>query len=116
MGLVFHHATKGTVAALNTRMTGFSVQSGTYYQGTIACEIPKIPFLQGRYFVDIWLGDGPINLDVLKQYLVLEVLDSDYYGTGHAPFAHMGTVFLDGKWTLVANAAEGIINRSTPQL
>jgi lipopolysaccharide transport system ATP-binding protein len=104
MGLVFHHATKGTVAGVNTRMTGFQIPSGRYAVGTVSCELPKLYFLQGRYYVDVWLGDGPANLDVLKEYLIIDIDESDYYGTGHAPFANMGTVFLDAEWDFHSNS------------
>jgi lipopolysaccharide transport system ATP-binding protein len=98
MGLVFHSLSKGMVAVVNTRMTGSSISSGQYHAGTIECNIPKLPFLQGNYLVDVLFGNGRSNLDLLKQYLVVEIMDTDYYGTGHSPSANQGTVFLDANW------------------
>jgi homopolymeric O-antigen transport system ATP-binding protein len=100
MGLVFHHATKGTVGAINTRMTGFAPSAGKHSRGVLRCTIPKLPFLPGHYYIDLWLGDGATDLDVLMQYLCFEVKESDYYGTGHGPFSHLGMVVLDADWQL----------------
>ncbi|TWT33782.1 Teichoic acids export ATP-binding protein TagH [Posidoniimonas corsicana] len=100
MGLVFSHITKGVVAGVNTRMTGFSANAKPRASGKFSCRIPKLPFLQGAYEVDVWLGDGATNIDVLKGYLSFEIAGTDYYGSGKLPIPHMGTVMLDATWRL----------------
>lgn len=100
MGLTFHHVGKGTVAAINTRIMGYSPVCDSTGLITYTCVIPKLPFIQGLYNVDVWLGDGPANIDVLMHYLSFEVSATDYYGSGKPPMSHMGTVLLDAKWRL----------------
>lgn len=100
MGLVFRHAMKGTIAGINTRMTGFSAVGEVHRSGTFRCTIPKLPFLQGAYTIDLWLGDRNTDVDVLKEYLHFTIAPTDYYGTGTSPFEQMGTVFLDAVWSL----------------
>lgn len=100
MGLVFNHVSTGPVAAINTRVTGFSHTNKNYSAGRMRCTIPKLPLVQGRYEVDVWLGDGPSDLDVLKGYLAFDLEATDYYGSGVPPMASLGTVLLDASWDL----------------
>jgi lipopolysaccharide transport system ATP-binding protein len=98
MGLVIHHLTFGTVGAVNTRMTGFAPIEGQYRSGTLTCRIDNFPFLQGQYTADLWLGDGPANLDVLNGFIEFHIEDGDVYGTGKVPFAHLGVGILYANW------------------
>ncbi len=98
MGVVLSHATKGVVGGLNTRTAGWQIADGDYREGTLSCTIPKLPLLPGRYTIDIWLGDGHRNLDVLKQFLCFEIAATDYYESGVFITGSNGTVLLDVDW------------------
>jgi lipopolysaccharide transport system ATP-binding protein len=101
MGIVINHMTMGIVAGVNTRMTGFDSCGGPFDSGAIRCTLKQLPFLQGTYTVDVWLGDGPEDLDCLVGYLRFTIEESDIYGTGRIPFQHMGIAFLKPEWQLV---------------
>jgi homopolymeric O-antigen transport system ATP-binding protein len=100
MGVVVHHLTFGTVGAVDTRITGFSpapLSSGIY-----TCTIEDLPLLQGYYTVDVWLGDGADNVDVLEAACSFTVIESDVYGTGRVPYPHLGVMMFKPVWRLKA--------------
>jgi len=98
LGVVINHSTYGTAGAVNTRMTGFEVEAGSYKEGTLRCRIKQFPFLQGHYTADLWLGDGPTDVDALLGYLEFEVEEADIYGTGKIPFDTMGVAIIQPTW------------------
>ena len=119
MGVVLHHSTLGTVGAVNTRMSDFEARGGPYRRGKISCVLKRPPLLQGTYMVDVWLGDGPVDLDCLTGYLVFELDPVDIYGTGRTPFQHLGMIFLEPQWRIEEHhsdrdASAGAANRVEP--
>ena len=98
MGVIMQHSTLGTVGGVNTRMTAFEPPRGQYRAGTLSCVLKRPPLLQGIYAIDVWLGDGPADLDCLSGYLRIEIDAADVYGTGRTPFHHMGSIFLEPQW------------------
>ena len=98
MGVVLHHLTRGTVGGVNTRMTASEPEPGRYTAGTLSCTLKQPPLLQGHYRADLWLGDGPADLDCLEGFLNIEIEPADLYGTGRVPFQHMGMIFLQPRW------------------
>lgn len=101
MGVVINHTTMGVVGGVNTRMTGFESADGPYHSGSFKCLLNELPFLQGTYTVDVWLGDGPRDLDCLQGYLRFTIEESDIYGTGNTPVSKMGVAFLNPEWELL---------------
>ncbi|HVS35912.1 MAG TPA: ABC transporter ATP-binding protein [Gemmataceae bacterium] len=98
MGVVLNHSTLGTVGGVNTRMTAFEPEPGTYRHGVLSCTLRRPPLLAGTYGIDLWLADGPIDLDCLSGYLQIEIEAADIYGTGRTPFQHMGMIYLEPEW------------------
>lgn len=99
MGVVINHLTFGVVGGVNTRMTGFEVgKAGFYTSATMRCILKSPPLLQGNYTADIWLGDGPNDIDNLIGYLEFCIEETDIYKTGRPPFSFMGTIFLQPEW------------------
>jgi lipopolysaccharide transport system ATP-binding protein len=103
MGVVINHATFGTIGGVNTRMTGFETYGVSDGSATMRCTLKQTPLLQGDYTVDIWLGDGPIDIDNLTGYLSFRIEETDVYGTGRTPFAHMGVIFLEPIWKVITH-------------
>lgn len=102
MGVIINHTTLGVAGGVNTRMTDFRADGGPYATATMRCQLKRLPLLQGQYTIDLWLGDGSVDLDSLTGYLSLHIEDTDVYGTGRTPFAHMGMVYLDPHWQMTA--------------
>jgi len=101
MGVIVNHVTQGVVGGVNTRMTGFWMDNGLYNSATLQCVIERTPFLQGSYSMDLWLGDGPTDLDSLSEYLSFNVEETDIYQSGHPPFAQFGVIYLDAQWKVL---------------
>jgi lipopolysaccharide transport system ATP-binding protein len=101
MGVVINHATFGTVGGVNTRMTGFETNGREFSTALMRCSLEHLPLLQGDYTVDLWLGDGLIDVDTLTGYLNFHIEETDIYGTGKTPFGNMGVFFLKPKWELI---------------
>ena len=100
MGVVINHATLGTVGGVNTRMTAF--EPGDFAESaTMSCKLKRMPLLQGRYTVELWLGDGSEDVDCLVGYLSFTIEPSDVYGSGQTPFARLGAIYLEPEWNIV---------------
>ncbi len=99
MGVVINHAMKGVVGGVNTRMTGFNgapAKAGDY---RYACKLSPIPLLPGNYAIDLWLGDGESNIDHVSSAFEIAIDANDIYGTGKAPFGHLGVIYLQAEWS-----------------
>lgn len=103
MGVVLHHTVHGVVGGVNTQMTGFRAEPAG--AGVFRCRLGKAPLLQGSYSLDVWLGDGPENVDVIEGGCMFSVVEGDIYGTGVTPFAHMGVNFFRPAWEMEASGA-----------
>ncbi len=102
LGVTINHAGFGPLGTVNMRMTGFDEYEGPYATGTMRCLLPRFAFLPGHYTVDLWLGDGPGDSDVVYQYLSFDIENADVYGTGKTPFADFGVAFFHAQWELTA--------------
>jgi lipopolysaccharide transport system ATP-binding protein len=115
MGVVLNHETRGTVGGVNMRMSGFDCR-GPHRSATLRCMLPRLPLLQGQYNLDLWLGDGPQDVDCLMGCLTFTVEPSDIYGTGRTPFADLGTMFLTPRWEVVAPQDSAVAPARDPSL
>lgn len=97
MGVVVRNAYEQPVAAVNTRMTG-NLAARPLAAGTITFSLPQLMLVPGSYWLEVWLGDGAIDLDVVEKCARFEVDSTDYYGTGHPPFSHLGHLVLSPTW------------------
>ena len=104
MGVVINHLTRGTIAGINTRMTGFEAPKGLYREGLYRCMLEPLPLLQGEYSLDVWLGDGSSDIDTVSHAATFTINDADIYGSGGRPFSHMGVVFLKARWAFESGA------------
>jgi lipopolysaccharide transport system ATP-binding protein len=66
--------------------------------GRFICDLPKIPFRSGRYYVDLYCAVNRISSDWIQLASVFSVVDGDYYGSGKIPESAKGIVFLDHNW------------------
>jgi lipopolysaccharide transport system ATP-binding protein len=116
LGIVVSHPTLGNIGGVNMRMTGFDAKRSEYDRGIIRCRIKDTPLLQGEYTVDVWLGDGHVDLDMLAGVARFEVEVSDIYGTGAEPYRRLGTVFLKAEWEINDDAATAAPARASGEL
>ena len=60
------------------------------------CEIPSFTLMPGQYHMHIWLDINHAEADLVFMAARVTVLESDYYGTGKAPWN--GTFVLKHHW------------------
>ncbi|MBU4446560.1 MAG: ABC transporter ATP-binding protein [Candidatus Marinimicrobia bacterium] len=65
----------------------------------ILCKIPNLPLLQGRYYLNIWIGEYNKPSDFIESVLSFDVLGKDVFGTGRQPDQRYGgVVFVEHEW------------------
>lgn len=74
--------------------------------GTISCTIDNLPLLPGKYSFDVYLGDGPHDVDVVYDAISFEVQPADVFGTGHLPPSGVSLIYWPASFALT--------NKSTP--
>jgi len=104
MGVVINHSTFGAVTAVNTRMTGHFSYESSCSSGFIRCTIEQTPFVQGLYYVDVWLGDDKMDLDTLTGYLFFNIEATDIYKSGRIPFSDLGVIYLKPSWQFIPDS------------
>jgi len=62
------------------------------------CNIPSLTLVPGRYTLRVWMDIGPDQVDLVDDAALIQVIESDYYGTGRVPWN--GTFVLKHRWYL----------------
>ena len=60
------------------------------------CDIPSFTLMPGAYHVKIWLDINHAEADLVSYAARVNVIESDYYGTGKAPWN--GAIVLKHRW------------------
>jgi lipopolysaccharide transport system ATP-binding protein len=102
LGLVVSSPMHGPIAAVNTRMKRPTVPWEALSQGTLTATFHDLPLIQGRYTIDLWIGDGSQDLDTVPGALVFDIVPDDVYGSGVVPFDTLGPVLLRPDWLMEA--------------
>jgi hypothetical protein len=100
MGLVINHSSFGAVAGVNMRQTGDELET-SFSEGILQCKLKHLPLLQGNYTIDLWLGDGPGDVDTVSNFLSFTIEPTDIYESGKVPFSHLGVIFLDARFEMI---------------
>jgi lipopolysaccharide transport system ATP-binding protein len=65
---------------------------------TYVCNIPSLTLVPGEYSIRVWVDSSGDSLDIVDDAARLQVIESDYYGTGRVPWN--GTFVLQHHWYL----------------
>ena len=65
---------------------------------TLTCEVPSFTLMPGEYKVKVWLDLRGKEADAIEDAAKINVLESDFYGTGKVPWN--GTLVLKHNWYL----------------
>lgn len=114
MGVVLNHPLFGAVGGINMRMTGHGNRASASGNFVMRCRLRDLPFLQGRYSIDLWLGDGSRDIDAVMGCLALHIEGTDVYGTGKLPFANLGVAFLKAEWEVAGNPRQSFGGAAKP--
>ena len=100
LGLVIKTRRGISVGTINMKMTGDVADVPIDGAGEIICTLEAPPLTPGTYSVDLWLGDGLMDSDMIEGALRFNVEPSDFYGTGVSPVPEHGPMVLQASWTL----------------
>ena len=64
----------------------------------LSCEIPSFTLMPGEYAVKVWLDLKGSEADAIEDAAKMQVLESDFYGTGKVPWN--GALVLKHRWYL----------------
>jgi lipopolysaccharide transport system ATP-binding protein len=67
---------------------------------TVACEIPALPLIPGRYHLHAAVRHGQDSYDRVNYAAMIEITPADVFGTGRLPFAHDGPCFVPSSWSI----------------
>lgn len=80
-----------------------SFEPGCFYEQQAGaqiyvCDIPSLTLVPGQYSIRIWVDSCSDSLDMVDDAVRLQVIESDYYGTGRVPWN--GAFVLQHHWYL----------------
>ena len=100
LGLVIKNSHGVSIFGVNNKFIGGYRFEKSIAAGVITCRLDDLPLLPGRYSLDIYLGDGIENVDVIYDAISVEVLSADVFGTGQLPPAGVGLIFWSASFAL----------------
>ena len=101
IGAIFKSDGGQRVAGINTAMTGVRVESPRGPREQAILQIPQLPFLPGRYSVDVSITHGRSGrIDYVDRACQFTVVEGDVYGTGYHLSADYGVVYVQGSWEI----------------
>ena len=105
IGAIFKSDGGQRVAGISTAMTGVRVESPRSPREQAVLRIPQVPFLPGRYWLDVSITRGRSGrIDYVDRAAQFTVVEGDVYGTGYHLSADYGVVYLQGSWEIRRNA------------
>jgi lipopolysaccharide transport system ATP-binding protein len=69
-------------------------------QGRFIIRIPKLPLLEGRYFLNLWCEVNGGLADWVKEALIIDVVEGDYFGTGKLTPKNHGGMLVEHMWSI----------------
>ncbi|HEY0795430.1 MAG TPA: ABC transporter ATP-binding protein [Acidisarcina sp.] len=87
-----------------------AADAGAY---VFTCDIPSLTLMPGDYTVAMWIDLGLSKADWIEDAFRITIIDSDYYGSGKAPWN--GMFVLPQSWRLETSdevAAERVMERA----
>lgn len=98
--VVRQHKTGEPVFCVNTEMLGQSPKADEATQFTCTFSFDQLDLVHGDYTVDVWLASDGLTFEVIRGAALLEIVESDIFGTGQAPMTHLGPLVVRPKHRL----------------
>ena len=76
--------------------------------GRVNCHVPALPLLPGKYRVDVAVGTWNELLDYVEHAGTIQILPSDFLGTGELPNSRQGVMALHSTWQMVDETIESV--------
>ena len=108
IGMIVKDSHDRWLCDINTYMSSSGIAEPRSWSEVATLELDRLPFVPGQYPIAISVssdGRGGGRLDYVDCAAVLEVSDSDIYGTGFSLGQSKGVLYLEGRWN-VENAKD----------
>ena len=69
--------------------------------GQLVCRIPYLPLQPGQYYVTLSFSSGGPLCDKIRDAVVFEVGDGDFFGTNSLPPKSAGDLLVPHRWTCI---------------
>jgi lipopolysaccharide transport system ATP-binding protein len=100
IGIVIKNAHGLAILGVNNKFIGGYRFEGRVGSGTISCKIDRPPLLPGKYSLDLYLGDGSHDVDVIYDSISFEVQAADVFGTGQLPPPGTSLIYWPAQFAL----------------
>ena len=100
LGVIIKNSHGIAIFGVNNKFIGGYRFEKRVASGLISCTLNDLPLMPGRYSLDLYLGDGPQDIDVVCDSISIEVLPADVFGTGQLPPPICGPVFWPATFDL----------------
>lgn len=99
VNLIIRNSFQQEIGNLLTRIAHNGVMK-LQREGDIICHIPKLPFMPGRYAVDLMMKFDYEVTDHIEGITIMEVEKGDFYGTGKIIDSMKDGLLVDHNWTV----------------
>jgi lipopolysaccharide transport system ATP-binding protein len=106
IGIVVKNAHGFAIVGVNNKFIGGYRFENRVRSGTISCMVDSPPLLPGKYSLDVYLGDGAQDVDVVYDAISFEVQPADVFGTGQLPPPGTSLIYWPARFAL-ANGVPG---------
>ena len=89
----------------SNRVTGQTLRSRGS-RGEIACVLPRLPLLEGRYSLTVHVSVNGVVADWVRNAVYFDVFDADVFGSGNLPPTTHGRVLVEQRWDLDPGGSE----------
>ncbi len=113
LGVAFRNVTGAPVFGVNNRFLPAPSMPDSAREGAITCTLEKPPFMPGRYFIDLYLGDEYRDFDVIREAASFDVEAADVFGTGQLPPSSGGPICWGARYMFSDHVPELALVRNS---
>jgi lipopolysaccharide transport system ATP-binding protein len=99
VGVAIYGVLGEPIGHCSTRITGQNLDNAPQ-RGTFVCSIPQLLLVPDRYSLNIYAEVNGVVADWIQDAHVFDVVESDFFGSGHLPDKSWGRVVFDHSWTV----------------
>jgi len=100
MGMVIKNSFGVAIIGVSNRIINGYHFGRRIASDSITCTIDNLPLLPGTHSIDLYLGDGPQDIDAVYDAISVQILPADVFGTGQLPPVGTGVIFWPAKFAL----------------
>jgi lipopolysaccharide transport system ATP-binding protein len=109
LGVVIKTSLGVPLLGINNRILPAREPDGGIRRGSVVCHFDNIPLMPGRYLVDLFLGDGYGDLDIIPEAISFQVCAADVFGTGQIPPSAAGPICWPATFTILEQEEDSTV-------